>query len=218
MLNIIISGFFYGIMIALPIGPANIELLRRGLHDGFNSAFEVGIGAAFSDATLCLLVYFGIVKFLMLSKFLNVLLGLFCSVIMISLGVSGLKAIIAKKSNVMKYIKYTGSNKNPILTGFIINTSNPMVIGFWVVFLGAVSAYSGIKEFFTIHPQGGILLFAFSVFLGSLAWFYLLSYFIHKGKKYINGFVFEIISFVCSMIFIIFGLALIYGVTETIFG
>ncbi|HNY11131.1 MAG TPA: LysE family transporter [Candidatus Wallbacteria bacterium] len=201
----------------MPVGPANIELLRRGLHEGFKPAFEVGIGAALSDSFLCILAYFGIVKFLLLSKLINVLLGLLCSAVMIMLGVSGFNALFNKKTDVMKRLKYSGSHKNPILMGFLINTSNPMVIGFWVVFLGAVSSYSGIKEFFVLYPQAGIFLFAFTVFIGSLLWFYFLSHIVIKGKKYLTGFVFEIISFVCSTVFILFGLALIYGVLKTIF-
>lgn len=217
MLKVIIYGFFYGLMIALPVGPANIELLRRGLHEGFKQAFEVGIGAALSDSFLCLLVYFGVVKFLLVSKLINILLGLLCSGVMIMLGVSGFNTLFNKKTDMMKRLKYSGSHRDPILMGFLINTSNPMVIGFWVVFLGAVSSYSGIREFFRLYPQTGIFLFAFSVFLGSLLWFYALSHIVNKGKKYLTGFVFEIISFVCSTIFILFGLALIYGVLKTIF-
>jgi len=217
MLKVIIYGFFYGLMIALPVGPACIELLRRGMHEGFKPAFEVGIGAALSDSFLCLLVYFGIVKFLLLSKLINVLLGLLCSAVMIMLGISGFKGIFNKKTDVMKRLEYSGSHKNPVLMGFIINTSNPMVIGFWVVFLGAVSSYSGIKEYLELYPRAGIFLFSFSVFLGSLLWFYFLSHMVNKGKKYMTGFVFEMISFVCSTIFIIFGLVLIYGVFKTLF-
>jgi len=219
MVNVIFSGLFYGFLIALPVGPANIELIKRGLNAGFKEAFRVGIGVSLSDAVLCILVYFGIVKIILASKIINALLGLSCSALMIHFGVSGLREIFVEKHkpDVLKYLDYKTSKRDPLLTGFMINLSNPMVIGFWVVFLGAVTSYSDIQNYFFLHPSGGIFLFSFSVFAGSLGWAYILCKIVEKGRKYITNSIFEIISFICSGLFIIFGLALIRGVIKTLF-
>lgn len=218
MLKVIFYGLFYGVMIAIPIGPANIELIRRGMHGGFRDAFEVGLGAALSDATLCLLVYFGVVKIILASKLINAFLGAGCAALMIYFGVSGMKAIFVDRHrpDVLNYIKRPASKRAPLAMGFSINTTNPMVIGFWVVFLGAVTSYSGMKESFAAYPKSSIALFAAGVFAGSLGWFYILAKIVQKGKKYITASLFELISFVCSSLFIAFGLALIYGVLKTI--
>jgi len=219
MLSIMFYGLLYGFVISVPIGPANIELIRRGMHSGFKDAFEVGLGAALSDAMLCLLVYFGVVKIILASKLLNSLMGIGCSLLMFYFGVSGLKTIFIDrhKPDVLKYIQGHGSKRSPLAMGFSINSTNPMVIGFWVVFLGAVTSYSSMKASFDEYPNLSIFLFSFFVFCGSLGWFYLLAKIVHKGKKYITSSIFELISFVCSSLFIIFGLILIYGVYKTIF-
>jgi threonine/homoserine/homoserine lactone efflux protein len=219
MLSIIFYGLLYGCVISMPIGPANIELIRRGMHSDFKDAFEVGIGAALSDAVLCLLVYFGVVKIILMSKFLNSLLGIACAVLMFYFGFSGLKTIFIDKHkpDVLEYIKGHGSKRSPIAMGFSINTTNPMVIGFWVVFLGAVTSYCGMEDSFAKYPNFSIFLFSFFVFLGALSWFYVLAKIVHKSKKYITSSIFELISFVCSSLFIIFGLILTYGVYRTIF-
>ncbi|HOD40382.1 MAG TPA: hypothetical protein PKL57_07475, partial [Candidatus Wallbacteria bacterium] len=57
---------------------------------------------------------------------------------------------------------------------------------------------------------------ALSVFCGSLAWFYILAKIVQKGKKYISSSLFELISFICSTLFILFGFALLFGVTKII--
>lgn len=218
MLKLIFYGMIYGFMISIPIGPANIELIKRGMHSGFKDAFEVGLGAAISDAMLCLLVYFGVVKILLASKLINVLLGLGCGMLMFYFGISGLKAIFIDrhKPDVLKYIRGPEVKGAPLATGFSVNTTNPMVIGFWVVFLGAVTSYGQNRECFALYPKSSIFLFAFSVFCGSLAWFYVLAKIVQKGKKYISSSLFELISFVCSTLFILFGFALLFGVTKII--
>lgn len=220
MLKVMFYGLLYGFMISIPIGPANIELIRRGMHGGFKDSFEVGVGAALSDAVLCLLVYFGVVNIILASRLLNAVLGFGCASLMLYFGLTGLKAIFIDRHrpDVMNYIKGPASKREPLAMGFSINSTNPMVIGFWVVFLGAVTSYSGMKASFTDHPKSSILLFSLFVFCGSLAWFYLLAKIVHKGKKYITASLFELISFVCSSLFILFGLALIYGVLKTILG
>ncbi|EKD69360.1 MAG: lysine exporter protein LysE/YggA [uncultured bacterium] len=218
MIKVMFYGLLYGFMISIPIGPANIELIRRGMHGGFKDSLEVGIGAALSDAMLCLLVYFGVVKIILASKLLNAVLGFGCAALMLYFGLTGFKAIFIDRHrpDVMNYIKVPGSKRAPLAMGFSINTTNPMVIGFWVVFLGAVTSYSSMKASFTDYPKTSILLFSLFVFCGSLAWFYLLAKIVHKGKKYITASLFELISFVCSALFILFGLVLIYGVLKTI--
>ncbi len=220
MLSVMFYGLLYGFAISMPIGPANIELIRRGMNCGFKEAFEVGMGAALSDALLCLLVYFGVVKIILASKLLNSLLGIGCSALMFYFGFSGFKTIFIDrhKPDVLKYLKEgRGSKRSALAMGFSINTTNPMVIGFWVVFLGAVTSYSRMKASFDEHPNFSIFLFSFFVFCGSLGWFYLLAKIVHKGKKYITSSIFELISFVCSSLFIIFGFLLVYGVYKTIF-
>lgn len=211
--TILFTGFFYGVMIALPLGPANIELLRRGMREGFGPAFKVGTGVAISDAILCLFAYFGVVKFLMASKFINALLWLFCAAIMIFFGLNGFNEILEEKNNVMKYIDHPASKRDPLSMGFVINITNPMVIGFWIIFLGTVNS-GGL---FRALPKSGIFLFTFAVFLGSLAWFYMLCKLINKGKKYIKKNVFQLISFFCATMFTGFGLLLIYGTFKMMF-
>jgi len=213
VLHILFSGFFYGIMIALPIGPANIELIRRGMSEGLLPAMKVGAGIALSDALLCLLAYFGIVKFLMASKIINTMLWLFCAAIMIFFGLSSFTEIVEERSQVMKYIDRPASKRDPLKMGFFINISNPMVIGFWIVFLGTVNSGGLFREI----PRTGIFVFAFAVLFGSLAWFYLLCRLVNKGKKYINKNVFQLISFFCATMFTGFGLILIYVAFKTLF-
>lgn len=43
------SGFLVGLGCAAPIGPINIEIIRRGLRSGFREPFALGMGAVTAD-------------------------------------------------------------------------------------------------------------------------------------------------------------------------
>lgn len=60
----IIRNIILGISLAAPIGPVNIEVIRRGLNFGFFPAFLLSIGAASADTTYLLLIYFGLSSFI----------------------------------------------------------------------------------------------------------------------------------------------------------
>lgn len=50
MLGLILAGAFLGLSAAVPIGPVNLAIMRRGIDGGFFPAFWVGIGAVTIDA------------------------------------------------------------------------------------------------------------------------------------------------------------------------
>lgn len=50
MLGLVLSGAFLGLSAAVPIGPVNLAIMRRGIDGGFTPAFLVGLGAVTIDA------------------------------------------------------------------------------------------------------------------------------------------------------------------------
>jgi threonine/homoserine/homoserine lactone efflux protein len=58
--TILFQGFLYGLTVAVPIGPVNIEIIRRGLRTGFREAFALGMGAVTADGIYLGLVVLGI--------------------------------------------------------------------------------------------------------------------------------------------------------------
>ncbi len=49
-----------GIMLAAPVGPASLAVIQNGLRGGFWRAWRTGIGVTLADASMLLVVYFGL--------------------------------------------------------------------------------------------------------------------------------------------------------------
>ena len=60
MFGAIIQQIVLGISLAAPVGPINIEMLKRGIERGFWHAWVVGIGGMTADILFMLLIYFGL--------------------------------------------------------------------------------------------------------------------------------------------------------------
>jgi L-lysine exporter family protein LysE/ArgO len=59
-----IAGLLLGWGASIPLGPMNIEIIRRHLLYGFRFGFSFGIGAALSDLTYFVIVYAGFMQLL----------------------------------------------------------------------------------------------------------------------------------------------------------
>jgi threonine/homoserine/homoserine lactone efflux protein len=90
---------------------------------------------------------------------------------------------------------------NPALLGFLINTTNPMVIGFWIPFFS--SAVQHCRLLGRHYPE--LLLFAAAIFAGSLAWFAALSTFVIWGRRYVGRLAYVAVSTVCNAVMILVG-------------
>ncbi len=58
MFEPIFSGFTFGLLLAVMLGPVFFTLLQTSLHEGFKAGVHLAIGVLISDATLIALCYF----------------------------------------------------------------------------------------------------------------------------------------------------------------
>ena len=58
------EGLFLGWGACIPLGPMNIEIIRRHLVYGFRFGFAFGLGASLSDLTYFFIVYLGFIQLL----------------------------------------------------------------------------------------------------------------------------------------------------------
>jgi len=63
-MHLIITGIVLGWGAAIPLGPINIEMIRRNLMFGFVSGIALGIGATIADTTYIVLLMLGALIFL----------------------------------------------------------------------------------------------------------------------------------------------------------
>lgn len=130
MLEILTPAFekiILGIVLAAPVGPVTLEMIRRGLSQGGWSAFTVRLGAAMGNL-LCLLgAFFGLSQ---IARFPWAFhgLGLAGSAFLLYTGIQSLlKRPPAPDQNVPAPTGRAGA----LGTGFYLSLANPIAIVFW---------------------------------------------------------------------------------------
>lgn len=186
-----------GITLAAPIGPVSLEMIKRGLRNGFLGAFIVRLGGAMGN-TLCLIAaYFG------LSLFSNAGPTLaFCSLagsaVLIYLGI---KSFLDKRSHLLglqlEIPHY--SLGNGLLTGFILSIANPIGIIFWLgIFAATLNDSVGTKSWLGLVEN-------FAIIAGVLMWGICLSSLLELGKRFINQKLIQIITMIAGLMLVYFG-------------
>jgi threonine/homoserine/homoserine lactone efflux protein len=158
-------GLVIGFSIAAPVGPIGILCIRRTLTDGRTSGFLSGLGAATADALYGCVAGFGLT---VVSGFLvdqRLWIQLIGGVFLLALGLKTLKAAPAEEA-----AKASGSGLfASYLTTFFLTLTNPMTI---LSFAGIFAALGVANTGGSIPAAGRLVL---GVFLGSAAWWLLLS-------------------------------------------
>lgn len=161
----LIKGIVIGFLIAAPVGPVGILCIHRALADGRGAAFVAGLGAAVADTLYGAVAGLGItlVKDFLLEH--RVLLSVVGSIFLLGLGLHTFRAAVRYDDDESVHpglLRDFGST-------FVITLTNPGTI---LAFMGTFAAVGAVK--FGGHEIDAGLLVA-GVFLGSSAWWFLLS-------------------------------------------
>ncbi len=185
-----------GITLAAPIGPVSLEMIKRGLRNGFLGAFIVRLGGAIGN-TLCLVAaYFGLGLIAHSSPTLAVC-SLAGSFVLIYLG---LKSFLDKRSHLLS-LKLDIPNYslgNGLLTGFVLALANPIAVIFWLGIFAATLNHSESKSWIGLVEN-------FAIIGGVLVWGACLSTTLELGKRFFNQKLIQIITMIAGIMLIYFG-------------
>ena len=198
----LVQNILLGLSLAAPIGPVNLEIIKRGLNSGFKQAFLTGFGAMCADTTYLILIFFGLTSFLNFS-FMKIILGIAGSIILVSLGVMSAKEYFRKA--VATENKPHRLFKASFITGYVLAISSPMTIVWWTGVFGALLAAQTI-----IHTNISAFFSCLSILLGCFLWVSFLSTALHWGKKIINEKITRLISLFAGCFLIVFGIYFLY--------
>ena len=131
MLEYLLKGLSYGLILSILVGPIIFTLLQASLERGIKMALTIGIGVWISDLIFISTVFFGLSSISEISSLpnFNFFLGTMGSVVLIAFGIGTLfndKAI--DRSQKVKKNGYAAH----FIKGFLINTINPFTVFFWV--------------------------------------------------------------------------------------
>ena len=194
-MNTVIEGIILGLSITAPVGPTNIEVIRRGLKEGWKSAFTFCIGVMIALIIYLLLVVFGL-SFLTESETFNTILLVFGVIVLFYLAYGAEKDFFNKKE-----LDLSGevNSKKHLIPGIVLTISNPAVLLLWTGIMGAnLAATEGTLQ------KGGLL--SLGILIGVLIFFIALTALIHGGRKFITKKNFKYISLIAGLILFYFGL------------
>lgn len=187
-MDILVAGIAMGFSLAAPVGPVNIETVKRGFHSGFRAAFSVGLGAFFGDALYCVLLLAGLVPFIAGIPGLERVLWGIGSLIMLYLGWGGIKEFWSKDTVDLSGGRPAGAAGN-MAVGFTAAFFNPYAF-LWYLTAGGAFVSTGVSRGGMEGGTAAVLSFLSGVFL----WMLLLAAGVHWARRYITPFTMRVIS------------------------
>ncbi|MGD1968956.1 MAG: LysE family transporter [Desulfobacterales bacterium] len=163
--GLFIKGLIIGFSIAAPVGPIGILCIQRTLSDGNVQGLVTGLGAATADAIYGFIAAFGLTlisNFLVNQSFwIRVIGGLFLCYL-------GIRAF-SRKPSTQSVSLANSTVLSAYGTTFFLTLTNPMTI----LFFAGIFAGLGIVSESIHYASAGLMVIG--VFLGSAAWWLLLS-------------------------------------------
>lgn len=203
MLQIILDKILLGFSLAATIGPLNVEMIKRGVSEGFWAAFTVRLGGAITNSVCLIVAYFGLGNLIKSHHSIIPIIYYLGSIILIYMGVStiissfSVQLLINQNNN---KANISCSYKNGILTGIILSAISPVGIMFW---LTSFSASMSINKNNTLNLED--LLINFFIIIGVLLCGGLMSGLLYFGNRYINNKTLKGISIFSGLLLIYFG-------------
>jgi threonine/homoserine/homoserine lactone efflux protein len=207
MINGFVSSILLGLSLSIPIGPINIEMIKRGIKYGFFHSWFVGLGGMSADFVLMIAIFFGLSNFLNQS-FVQLIMWFSGFIILCYLGYDSIKEAFKKVEVSGKVIKK--SLWKSFLSGFFIALSNPLNIIFWISIYGSVLAIqlNSVERYQALIESSAI-------FLGITLWDLTVAISVHFGRKMINATLLKWLSIAAGISLIGFGISFGYRAFQT---
>lgn len=153
-------GLFIGLGVAIPIGPMNLEIIRRNLNWGVSSGISFGAGIVSADMTYLLLLNLGVLMTIVHNKAVMVPVGAVGSLVLMWFAYKTLSMETAKLK--------AARGKPPALwvqarDGYLLTLTSPFTILFWA----SMSSQIAVNGSSSHHGIGWM---AFGVMTGVTGW------------------------------------------------
>ncbi len=187
-----------GIGAAAPIGPINIEIMRRHLNISWIHAVIFGLGACIADLIFLALVGVGLLELFSNSIYMPIF-GIFGAVLVFWFGIMSFRstAVESYRININK------SFFKQLIDGIFLTLLNPYNVIFWL----SVSAQ--INNL--ISSQNSFLKGSIGALIGILLWIIFLNIIIFFSKKMLTHKVIKVINNVSGVILILLAIYFAYN-------
>ncbi len=159
MLHILLLGLIIGWGVAMPLGPINIEIMRRNLHYGVRYGLAIGVGATFADICYLLLLTTGAIQLLHHSTILRII-SIAGSLVLMWFAYRIFSSTIEQPTE--KSLKpYTLWHS--ISSGFIVAFLSPFNLLFWASLTSQITTI-------TQGDSNNIIIVGVGIIIGAMAW------------------------------------------------
>lgn len=207
--GLLVYGMTIGVALAAPIGPINIEIIKRGIRNGYIQGWLVGLGALSADTLYAALIVSGLTS-LADSPALRVPLFLAGTVMLCWVGANSVR--VALYGGELSDGAASGGRAS-YLTGLLMAVFNPMGIVYWLSVGGALVA-DAVER---VGTAGAPLLVG-GVFAGIFLWVTFLSWLAQVARRFVTGRGMLWITGIGGVALIGFGLWFLYQALRIVFG
>ena len=178
IMGMLFYGMGIGIALAAPVGPINIEMIRRGIRQGPLSGWLVGLGALSADTIFAIVIVSGLTP---IADRPGLRAPLFAAGA-VMLGIVGWMSLRSAIAGVTDLPGQEPRGTHSYFTGFLMAALNPMGIVYWLSVGSAL-----VAESVTRAGQAGSPLLVGGVFLGIFCWVTFLAILVRAGRRFVTG-------------------------------
>ncbi len=196
-----LKGFLIGISIAAPVGPIGLLTIRRTLAFGRIAGFASGLGAATADAVFGSIAAFGITAISSVLIGAKVYLGVIGGLFLVFLG---WQTFVSKPA---EHAAESRASSLSVIYGstFLLVLTNPISILYFTAIISSVGAAGNLWSASAM---------VFGVFMGSVMWWFFLSFIASLLKTRITPTNLQIVNRVSGIIIALFG---VWAVASVLF-
>ncbi|NLC49227.1 MAG: LysE family transporter [Bacteroidales bacterium] len=204
MIETIYKGFLIGVIVSAPMGPIGILCVQRTLNRGRMHGFITGLGAMASDLIYAFITLIGMGFVHTILEANEQLLQYVGSLIIVLFGIG------IFFTNPLKILKPTTSApetryNQDFFTAFFLTLSNVAIV-FLFISLFARFNYSPLETNWFTFAVGLI-----SIGLGALAWWFFITTYVSKLKRYFNRHALKLFNRTVGSILVLLGVLGVVG-------
>lgn len=199
ILEILFMGILLGLGAAVPIGPINLEIIRRNLSYGVVTGLVFGLGACCADLIYLVLLSYGWLSIFAKPEILAIT-GSIGALILLYFAYGALTAKVVHQHHLE--IHFRPTLHKDFFSGLMLTMSNPFTILFWASISSQVVSLTVNQTHATLYGGLGVL-------IGTFGWVVALNTFIHFTKHRISDKVILILNKLGGILllgFAVFGL------------
>jgi threonine/homoserine/homoserine lactone efflux protein len=176
----VISAFMMGFIAAVPVGPVQIEVMKRSINGHLKSSLMVVLGALLSDILYGAIAFFGIAPFLR-ERMVMAAFWLCGGVILIVLGLLTVRnSLRADKFD--RDSHHLRKKRWAFIGGLSLSGTNPMMVLWWLL---AARLFHDVGLIHDFTPEVAAT-FLISGGVGLASYLILLSLFLYWAKRFIS--------------------------------